>query len=184
MKNVIKQVKGNAILTALLSAVYGLVLIIWPDTSAKTLCYVVAATIILVGLMYIIQYIRKDVMQDFYRRELVYGVLALILGTIALFRVEIIQSVIPVILGVIVLYSGIVKLQNAFDLMRLHYQHWGWVMAFAVLNIVFALILLLKPIWIVDVLFVMIGIGLLYSGVSDLITIFLFSSSAKGIEKK
>mgnify|MGYP003326074251 CR=1 FL=1 len=42
-----------------------------------------------------------------------------------------------------------------------------------------ALILLLKPTWVNDLLFVLIGVGLVYSGISDLVTTFVVANHAK-----
>ena len=179
-----KELKSNSIPTAVLSLIYGLILIIWPDTSANTICYVVAAAIILVGIVFIIQYIRKDVMRDFYRKDLVAGLVAISLGLIALFRVDIIKGIIPTVLGFIVLFSGIVKLQNAFDMLRMKYAYWYVILILAILNLAFGAVLILEPSWIVNMVFVLIGCGLVYSGASDLLTIFFVSKTIKRLQKE
>lgn len=178
-KSLKNSLKGNALLTAILSAIYGLVLIIWPDTSAKTLCYVIGAVIIIVGLLYVIQYARKDVRKDFYRNDLVYGLFAIALGIMALIKVQVVESIIPVVLGIIVLFSGIVKLQNAFDLLRMKYSNWPVVMILSAINIIFAIILIVEPVWVVNALFRLIGIGLLFGGVTDLVTMLFFTNKIK-----
>lgn len=176
MKNILKKVKGNSIFTAILTALYGLVLTIWPDTSAKTLCYVIDGVVIAVGIGYVIQYVRKDVTKDFYRKDLVYGLFAIILGIVGLVKVEMVESIIPVVLGLFVLFSGIMKLQNAFDLYRLKKTNWLVVLIIAILNVIFAIILITEPVWVVGMLFRLIGIGLLFSGITDLVTMLFFTS--------
>ena len=176
MKKILKNMKSNAIFSAVLTALYGLVLTIWPDTSAKTLCYVIAGVVIAVGIGYVIQYIRKDVAKDFYRKDLVYGLFAITLGIIGLVKVEMVESIIPVVLGIFVLFSGISKLQNAFDMYRLKQSNWLVILIIAVLNVIFAIILITEPVWVVGMLFRLIGIGLLFSGITDLVTMLFFTS--------
>jgi len=172
----IKEVKNVSVLIAILAMVYGLVLIIWPETSAQTICYIVAAMLALIGLFFVIQYIRKDVKKDFYRKELVFGLCFIAISMVAFFRVELLIEGIPIVLGFYVLFSGIVKLQNAFDLLRLHYSRWYGILILALINLVFGAMLIVQPMWSVNILFVLIGCGLLFSGITDLFTIMFVAS--------
>lgn len=179
-----REFKSNSIITAILSVLYGLILIIWPDTSSSTLCYVVAAAITLVGIVFVVQYIRKDVMRDFYRKDLVAGLVAISIGLVAFLRVDIIKGFIPTVLGFIILFSGIVKMQNAFDMLRLKYPYWYVILILAVLNLGFGILLIVEPVWIVNIVFILIGCGLVYSGVSDLATIIFVSRTIRRLQKE
>lgn len=179
-----REFKSNSIITAILSVIYGVILIIWPDTSSNTICYVVAAAITLVGIVFVIQYIRKDVMRDFYRKDLVAGLVAISIGLVAFLRVDIIKGFIPTVLGFIVLFSGIVKMQNAFDMLRLKYPYWYVILILAILNLGFGILLIVEPVWIVNIVFVLIGCGLVYSGVSDLATIIFVSRTIRRLQKE
>lgn len=175
----LKNGKRNSIAMAILAIIYGLILIIWPDLNAKLLGYVIAGAIVLIGLVFVVQYIRKDVVKDFYRRELVWGLTALFVGIVIFLKVDLIIGLLPFILGIIVLISGIVKLQNAFDLVRLDAKNWVPVMILAVINVAFGILLIANPVWIANIIFILIGAGLVYSGISDLITYFLFGRVEK-----
>lgn len=179
-----REFKSNSVITAILSVLYGLILIIWPDTSSSTLCYVVAAAITLVGIVFVVQYIRKDVMRDFYRKDLVAGLVAISIGLVAFLRVDIIKGFIPTVLGFIILFSGIVKMQNAFDMLRLKYPYWYVILILAVLNLGFGILLIVEPVWIVNIVFILIGCGLVYSGVSDLATIIFVSRTIRRLQKE
>lgn len=184
MKKILGTLRTSGALTAILSLLYGIVLIIWAEAVANLICYAVGAAVIILGIVFVIQYIRKDIHNAFYQRELVIGIMAIVIGILIIANVEIIQSIIPVILGFFVLFSGIGKLQNSFDLMRIGQKNWWVLLIFAGLNLVLALILLLKPTWVNDLLFVLIGVGLVYSGISDLVTTFVVANHAKKFIKE
>ena len=62
---------------------------------------------------------------------------------------------------------------------RFGQKNWWTVLIFAGFNIVFALFLLIKPTWFNDLLFVLIGVGMVISGISDLIITFILSKNVK-----
>lgn len=171
--------KGTTKLMAILAIVYGIILIIWPDLNARLLGYVIAGAFVAIGLAFIVKYIRKNVYDDFYKKELVWGLTALFIGILFFIKVEILIGILPMILGIMILISGIVKLQNAFDLVRINVGNWKPVMVMAVLNVALGLILLVNPVWVAEIIFILIGVGLVYSGITDLITIVLFEKNSK-----
>lgn len=175
----LRKIKENAILTAALSTVYGLVLFIKPETNRRLLGYVVGGALLVIGLMYIIQYIQKNVMEEFYKKELVYGLCSLILGVLVFVKVTIVTDLIPVVIGFFVLVSGVVKLQNAIDLLRLGYDKWKVVMILAGINVVLGAFLMMQPGFIARLLFRLLGLALMYSGISSFFTMHYFNKGTK-----
>ena len=108
--------------------------------------------------------------RDLHKKELISGVVLIVIGIAIIICTEIIQSIIPLILGFVVLFSGISKIQNALYLKKAGQSKWGIILFFALINIFFALALITRPTMFNDMLFVIIGISLVYSGISDLIT--------------
>lgn len=184
IKESVRDLRSGAVLPALFCLIYGIVLIIWPDISSNFICYAIGAAVMLVGIIFVVRYIRKDLVRDFYRKDLVIGLIAISLGLVALLRVETIKGMIPTILGIAVLFSGIVKLQNAIDMFRMQYQYWYFILFLALLNMGFGILLVLEPVWIVDIVFVLIGCGLVYSGLSDLLTLYFVSKTIKNMVRE
>ena len=179
MNTLFKSVKSNGILTAVLAFIYGLMLIIWPEASADTICYAIGAAVIVVGVVYIILYIKKDVVKEFYKKELVIGLGAISVGAILLVNVGVIKDLIPMLLGIFVMFSGFVKLQNAFDLLRLKQKSYIIILILALLNILFACLLIFRPDFMRTLLFRLIGIALCYSAITDVFTVATFSRWVK-----
>ena len=180
----LEKLKWNVIISSVIYVALGVILLIWPEMTAKNICYVVGVISIAVGVVNLIDYIRKDYSVDAYRYNLVYGLVFILLGIVIFVKVETVISIIPFLLGFAVTVSGLLKFQNAVDLVRMKYNGWGIVMIVSVLNIAFGVVLILNPFESAMILFICIGIGMIYSGVSDLIATIMLSKSIKTIGRE
>lgn len=163
----LKQLKWNLILMALMFVVLGVILIIWPAATMRTICYVLAALLIAVGAGSLVSYLRKDISGIIYRYDLVVGLSCILGGILIIIKVDALTSLIPVVLGFLVTISGILKMQNSIDLMRLGHGTWHVAFILAIVNIVFGVILLMNP-FAAEMLIMCLGIALVYSGITDL----------------
>lgn len=180
----LKKLKWNVIISSVIYVALGVILLIWPEMTAKNICYVVGVISIAVGVVNLIDYIRKDYSVDEYRYNLVYGMVFILLGIFIFVKVETVISIIPVLLGFAVTISGLLKFQNAVDLVRMKYSGWGIVMIVSILNIAFGVVLIMNPFASAMILFICIGIGMIYSGVSDLIATIMLSRSIKSVGRE
>ncbi|MFR0848453.1 MAG: DUF308 domain-containing protein [Eubacterium sp.] len=57
----LKQLKWNLILLAVLFIALGVVLIVWPSATMTSICYILATILVLLGVVFLIGYLRKDV---------------------------------------------------------------------------------------------------------------------------
>ena len=182
--SIFKKVKWNVILSSIIYVILGVLLIIWPDIMTKNICYVVGFFVIAIGIVNLIDYIRHDIVMEGYRYSLVIGLAFILVGVFILSKVEMVMSIIPFLLGLAVTISGFMKFQNAIDLIRLKYSGWGAVLFIASLNIAFGIVLMVNPFTSALVLSICIGIGMIYSGVSDLIATIMLSNSVKKLVKE
>lgn len=56
MKDFMQELKLNFILTALFCIVCGVVLFVWPDVSARIVCMVLGAILVLMGAVYLVSF--------------------------------------------------------------------------------------------------------------------------------
>ncbi|MCI8800447.1 MAG: hypothetical protein HFH88_11640 [Lachnospiraceae bacterium] len=170
MKELLKKVKWDAILSSLLYVVLGIVALIIPETMIKTLGYLIGILLILVGAVSMICYLLRDNSLNYYRHDFEYGLVGIAVGILFLYKVEWIISLVPVILGILVLASGCGKLQNVIDMKRAGYGNWTVMLILAIINVIFGVILIANPFDTVILLFQLVGAGLIFSGVTDCIT--------------
>lgn len=164
----LKQLKWNLILTAIVFIALGVVLIIWPGATMTTICYMLAALLLAVGVVSLVNYLRKDISGIIYRYDLVVGLSAILGGVLVIIKVDKLTELIPVVLGFLVTISGILKMQNSVDMLRLGHGTWHVAFAMAIVNIVLGILLLINPFQTAEFLITCIGIALVYSGITDL----------------
>lgn len=169
---IFKTMKKNAVITSVMYVIVGLILTLFPASTARTIGYAFATVILIVGLGFLYRFLIKETAYSFVGNELVIGTVLVLASIFVYVRVDSVVSIIPVLLGIVVLVSGITKLQNAIGLRKMQYQGSTAVLAFAVLNIIFGLVLMFNPFSAVTTLIMLIGLGLIFSGITDLITTF------------
>lgn len=178
---VLKQLKWNLIILAVLFIALGVILILWPAATMTTICYMLAAVLILIGVVSLVNYLRKDISGILYRYDLVVGLSAILGGILVIIKVDQLTALIPVVLGFLVTISGILKMQNSVDMLRLGKGTWYVAFAMAIINIVFGIVLLMNP-FAKEILIICIGVALVYSGVTDLYVTIAISKRLSDIQ--
>ena len=113
-------------------------------------------------------FLRKELAAG--NNDLIKGLVIVCIGIFICVKSELVVSVLPVVLGIGVVLSGILKLQHAFDLKRMGFDTWVRIGLTSAVNIFIGLIVILNPFSTVAWLMRLVGIGFLFSGVTDLIT--------------
>ena len=166
--SLLKQLKWNLILLAVIFIALGIVLILWPGATMKTICYLLAAMLLALGVASLINYLRKDISGIIYRYDLVVGLCAILGGILVIVKVDKLTDLIPAVLGFLVTMSGILKMQNSVDMLRLGHGTWHVAFAMAIVNIVAGIVLLMNPFEAAQILIMCMGIALVYRGITDL----------------
>ena len=163
----LKQIKWNLVTLAILFIILGVIIIMWPNEVMRTSCYMLAGMLIIIGVISLLSYLRKDISGMIYRYDLVVGLSAVLGGILVIIKVDQLVSLIPVVLGFLVTISGILKMQNSVDMLRLGHGTWYVAFCMAILNIVFGIVLLIDPFG-KELLVYLLGAALIFSGVTDL----------------
>lgn len=180
---IFKAMKKNAVITSAMYIIVGLILTFFPASTARTIGYAFATVILIVGLGFLYRFVIKEAAYSFVGNELVIGTVLILASIFVYVRVDSVVSIIPVLLGIVVMVSGITKLQNAIGLRKMQYQGSTAVLAFSVLNIIFGLVLLFNPFSAVTTLIMLIGIGLIFSGITDLVTTFWIAKNIYKVDR-
>lgn len=177
--NLFQRLKNGIVASGVVLIIAGLILLFFPETTTKTIAYMAAATILLMGLTQLIGYFRSSPADGRYSGGIVLGIFFIVVAAVLFFNAEAVISIIPIILGVIILLSGIVKFQQSIDLARMKVSRWSTVLATAILNVILGLVVILNPFSTVTTLLQLVGIGLIYSGISDIIATLYVSHQIK-----
>lgn len=163
----LKGFQWDGLLTAVMYIAAGTVLLLFPETTAKTICYMIAIVVMAYGLMKVITYLFKGLEQNIHKNDLVIGLMCFILGLILIFKSKTVISIIPILLGILVLISGFGKLQSSIDVKRMKNGNWQYFLIIALINIGLGLVLIFNPFEAAKTLFRLVGICMLFSGITD-----------------
>lgn len=179
----IREVKKSFCVLSAAYIVLGLVLLIWPDISVKTFCYVFGVGMIIFGCAHLIMYFVKDKLQSVMQMDMVCGIVGIATGVYILLKMEYVLEIIPFALGIVALLGSVVKLQNAFDLKRFGSHRWYIMLIFAVALFVTGALLIANPFEGLEVIVILIGVSLIVDGIGNLTGIFWISYLVKHLRK-
>lgn len=180
----VKKLKNASILYGLVLIIAGLVLTFFPEITAKSIAYTIGIVAIIIGAFFIIRYFHTQPGYIGENRGLVSGFVVIIFGILIFVKSEMIISIIPIILGFIVTTSGLNTLQQGIDLARVNGKGWGAVILMAVINIVVGVVVLCNPFSTATLLIRIIGIGMVYSGITDILISLYLSKQIKKYYRK
>lgn len=168
----LKKVKINYLIEAIVMIVIGIVLIVWTGDSIRLFARILAALLVIVGAAAVIGYlIHRD------KRKLSYvgfvmGIIIAALGIWIFFNPDTFTDFIPKLFGIFIIASGLINLGQTFSLARSNYDYWSVSLVFAVITIGMGVVLLVEPSFVKKFLVTLIGIFLVYDGATNLWTIF------------
>lgn len=167
----LKQLKWSQILMSVGYVVLGILLMIFPDISGKVIAYVLGGAGIVYGIVNLTIYFLLNVRDSLYRNEFIIGIGSIVLGLLIILKSDVIISLVPILLGLIIMISGFINLQKGVVAYRIGYNRSLAYVLIAAVSIVFGTVIMffLSGKTAADILFMVIGAGLIYSGASDLI---------------
>lgn len=181
MKVLLYTQKKSSAAAALVTAILGVVLIFRPDRTVGFLCMLLGAAILITGAIYILGWFsrRKEGVPALF---ILPGVVLCALGGWLLTRPREVMLLVQFIFGAILLFHGILDLQGAFSLLRQRWGRWWIDLLFALGTIGLGVLILVNPFGALDALVILIGVSLVFDGVSDLILIWRLGRAFRILE--
>ena len=172
MRDFLSQFKRDFARMAAACIVLGLLLLLYPDTSGTIISVIIALVLAAAGVMHIISYIFRRYPDDIGHMDLVTGLIFAGAGVFLFLHPGILIGLLPVVLGLLLIVDGIIKLQSAVDLARLHTRKWWIVLILSAASVILGTVSLLNPFETMAVLLMFIGASLVIDGLFDFWTLF------------
>lgn len=179
----VKEFRKSYILVSALYVVLGIVLLIWPSTSVRMICYGLGIAMLVLGITYGVIYFTKDNLSSFLQMDLVIGIICLAFGIFILLNPAFLASVLPFAMGIIFLLGAVVKLQSAFNMKRLNFSKWYLVLICALLIVALGIVLLCNPFENERFMILYIGSCLILDGMTNLICLFCIQFRVKKLAR-
>ena len=168
MEHILKKIKTNVIVSALICAGLGVILVVWPGLSVQVVCMAIGGVLVLNGLSRLLNFILNRDGSIFSQMNLVMGIIITVIGGWILLQPGTIIAMIPILVGIIIVIHGINNLQQAVSLCQNRYDKWWIALLLGIVTIGFGVLLVFNPFAAVDTLIRFIGLFMIYDGASDI----------------
>lgn len=175
----LKGIKLQSVLIAILFILLGLVLAINPLGVTRTICFTIGSIILGTGVVFIIVYLVSDFKDNIKKNKLVIGIILLILGIVFFVAYRVIMTGIPTVLGVMIFINGLGKLQTALDARRINKDKSLWLIIVAIAIILLGAFLVFNPLGASKLALRVIGIFLMISGITDIVSFVILNKKIK-----
>ena len=179
MEQFFKKMGWSPIVTSLAFTIIGLIIAYNPNTTFKVISYVIGGIFIVYGIIKIIEYFNAKGEYDLYNYELVYGIMAILLGIIVMACSGMIETILRILIGIWIIYSGVMRLGLALKLQKIDSDNKTWVgvLLIALIILVCGLYIIATP----GVLIMTIGVIMVVYGIMDIIEEVIFMKNVKDL---
>lgn len=168
MSDFFKRVKTNALVTAALCIALGLVLLLWPGVSAGVLCLAMGLILLACGLVDIAAFLRRRDGSLYAAAHLVTGVILAAVGVWLASSPGLVAVVIPRVIGILICIHSAGNLRDAAALRKSGSPRWSAALLLGLVTLVLGIVLVCNPFEAFATVARVIGVFLIYDGVSDI----------------
>jgi len=181
MREIMKKFRADMMLSALFSIVMGVILVAWPETTLDIICKAIAIILIVMGAAELVSYFWNKIT---YSLSGILGLVVLLIGIWIFVKPQSVLSLIPIVIGVILAVHGVQDLKVAFDTKRNGYTKWWSMLLMAIISLALGIICIVNAFGMVTLTMQIIGIALVYDGVSDIWIVYKASKVAKEMKEE
>ncbi|MGN0350430.1 MAG: HdeD family acid-resistance protein [Roseburia sp.] len=181
MKETMKRIKADMIVSAILCVALGVVLFVWSEETIGLICRALAVILMVLGVIQVTSYFMNRLNSVFH---VAFGLIELLVGLWIFLRPESVVSLIPIVIGVILLIHGASDLKTAFETKKNGYESWWSILIMAVISMVCGIISIAFAFQVVSFVMKFIGFALIYDGLSDLWIVTRAIKAAKNAKKE
>ncbi|MCI9086964.1 MAG: hypothetical protein HFJ32_00100 [Clostridia bacterium] len=173
---ILKKTGWSSILTSTIFAIIGIVLIASPEATITIISTILGLTLIAFGGYKVIEYLRNKG-YDAYTYDLAYGIIAIILGIVAMVYHQEIGTIFRILIGLWIIYSSVIRVTLSLKLKTTKSKVW-------IYSLIIALVMLTCGIYTISnagTIVVAVGIVVLIYSVLDIIEGIIFLNNLKKI---
>lgn len=167
MKELFERIRIAVYLSAILTIVSGIVLIIWPLEVTGFICRVLGILLTVMGAVYLFGYFveGKGIL------SVTGGLLFALLGIWIFLKPTAVVKLVPIVIGVVLLVHSLKDFQMAAETKQCGSGSWKLLFLLALLNCVFGVLCIGDSFGVVTVMAQMLGMALVYDGISDIVIV-------------
>lgn len=184
MGTILKKLKTNVVISAVLCILLGIVLVVWPDISMQIACAAIGIVLLVGGIVRLVQYFVVRDGSMYAQMNLIMGIVLAVVGVWIVLKPDKVLAIIPIIIGIVIVLHGLNNLQQAITLYKDSYDKWWIALILGILTVGFGILLICRPFAALDTVVVLIGIFLIYDGLSDIWIVSRIYKTAKELKQE
>jgi len=177
LKKLLSKSGWLSILESTIFIILGAVLIWNPEGTVKTISYILGIIFIAVGLYKVCNYFVSKGKNDFYNYDIIYGIMAVILGIVTIVYSTTLGSILRIIVGIWIIYSSLIRIGLSIKLKEQGLNVWGYSLVLALFMLGFGLYITLNT----GAIITTIGVMLIISSAIDIIEDIIFLKNVKEV---
>lgn len=170
LQKILKKSGTVSIIESVIFAILGIILIANPEQTVKVISYILGAGLIIIGAYKIFIYVQEKGKKDLFNYQLIYGVMTIVFGLIAIIYSSTIGTIFRIVIGVWIVYSAVVRASSALKLKTVNSNIWIYTLILAIAMFACGLYVVLNE----GTVIVTIGILMVIYAVMDIIENVIF----------
>lgn len=177
MRDFLKKIKADFLLSSLGCIGLGIVFIIWKDSVLGFMGSAFAIILIIMGAVDLCSYFMRIISNGM---SVLTGIVLLAVGIWFLIDPKVIVTLIPIVIGVVLLFHGIRGLMEVYQAKKFGSNAWMVGMVMAIISVLLGVACIVNAFGIMQKATMIVGIILIYNGVSN---IWIAGHAAKAEDK-
>ena len=179
-KSMMAELKKNWVVSSLVLVVLGLMLLLFPGSALRAVCYIAGGFSIAFGVISTVRYFRDNRSAPFtFQSGLLAGLICFGVGLFMISHPETVMGMVPTLFGVVLVGYGIGGILRAVDAKKAGVSKWGILLALAILTVALGAVILSDPFGALETVIMVIGGCLIYEGASDIVAVIITGKRLK-----
>lgn len=177
MEEFLKKTGWTSIITSIVTAIIGIAIICSADTIMQFVAYILGIIFIGFGVVKLITYFVAKGTYDFYNYEMIFGILAIIIGIVTIAYRDTIATIFRIIIGIWILYSGLMRIGLVTKLKSLNVKEWKVALIIAILILIAGIYVIFNG----SAIGMAVGIAILIYSIMDIVEGVIFLRNVDSI---
>lgn len=171
MKDIFKRTAVTSILTSIIFAILGIIMIANPVETIEIVAAILGITIIVIGAEKIISYFVLKGNQDFFNYELIYGIIAILFGILIMAHSSTFAAIVRIVIGIWIAYTGLMKINMSLKLKSAGIKSWAVVLTVSTISLLAGILVMFSN---TSSIVVITAVVMIVYAITDIIDEFIF----------
>lgn len=167
-KEILNKLNVQSVIVAVSLIVIGLLFVIFPSSSARIICYVAGAILLVWGIFKLAVYFASG-LRDTGSYTLAQGAALIAVALLLFVKPDLIAELLTVLFGIILIVNGVVWLQRTIGMAKMKAGGWWILLIIALATLVLGLVITFDPFSSKNALMIFAGISMIVIGVLDIV---------------